>query len=299
MITIGNEYEFNNVELSAIKKRYNLINIPYNKSSQEVIKIVNKFLSQNRSKIIVLNVKNIEQELMEYLIELTKRGYKLIEIEDFLENYLNKLYISSNHITCIKSYNKWQYFQKRIVDLIIGLPLAIVTAPIMLFSVYKIKKESPCAPPIFKQIRVGKDGKTFVCYKFRSMHVNCEYVNKYAQTNDPRIFKYGRFMRKTRIDELPQLLNVLKGEMHLIGPRAEWIDLVENYEKELPNYHFRHKVAPGITGWAQVNYPYGQNIEDTRQKLMYDLYYIKHWNLWLEIKTVFKTVSVILSRKGL
>ena len=106
-------------------------------------------------------------------------------------------------------------------------------------------------------------------------------------------------MRKSRVDELPQLLNVVKGDMHLIGPRAEWIDLVKDYEKQLPNYHKRHKVAPGITGWAQVNYPYGRNLEDTRQKLMCDLYYIKHWNLWLEIKVVLKTIAVVLGKKGI
>jgi len=136
---------------------------------------------------------------------------------------------------------------------------------------------------LFKQKRVGKDEKEFYCYKFRSMKTDIDYFNHYTQKNDPRIFKWGDFMRKSRIDELPQLINVFKGEMHLIGPRAEWSELVNNYEKEIPDYHLRHIVAPGITGWAQVNYPYGANLEDTKQKLMYDLYYIKNWSLWLEI----------------
>ena len=106
-------------------------------------------------------------------------------------------------------------------------------------------------------------------------------------------------MRKTRIDELPQLLNVLKSEMHFIGPRAEWNILVESYEKEIPYYNERHIIRPGITGWAQVNYPYGSNIEDTKQKLMYDLYYIKHWSIWLELKVVWKTILVVLGKKGI
>ena len=130
------------------------------------------------------------------------------------------------------------------------------------------------------------------------MRTDIKYFNKYTQKSDPRIFPWGEFMRKTRIDELPQLWNVIKGDMHLIGPRTEWEKLVEDYETELPNYHLRHIVAPGITGWAQVNYPYGANLEDTRQKLMYDLYYIKHWNLWLEIKTIFLTAWVVLNKKG-
>jgi lipopolysaccharide/colanic/teichoic acid biosynthesis glycosyltransferase len=106
-------------------------------------------------------------------------------------------------------------------------------------------------------------------------------------------------MRKTRIDELPQLFNILKGQMSLIGPRAEWDILVENYEKEIPYYNLRHLIKPGLSGWAQVNYPYGANIEDTKQKLMYDLYYIKNWSLALELETMVKTLLVIFGKKGI
>lgn len=119
------------------------------------------------------------------------------------------------------------------------------------------------------------------------MHENSKH-NPYTKENDERVFAFGSFMRKTRIDEIPQCINILRGEMHLIGPRAEWDILVRNYEKEIPYYNERHLVRPGITGWAQVNYPYGENAEDTKQKLMYDLYYIKHWSVWLEIKTTLK-----------
>jgi lipopolysaccharide/colanic/teichoic acid biosynthesis glycosyltransferase len=169
----------------------------------------------------------------------------------------------------------------------------------MLYSAYRIKKESPDGPIFFKQKRVGLNGKEFVCDKFRSMHTNTDYFNHYTQENDPRIFTWGKVMRKYRFDELPQMINILKGEMHLIGPRAEWIELVEKYEKSIPYYNERHLVAPGITGWAQVNYPYGQNLEDTKQKLMYDLYYIKHWSIILEMKVVWKTVMVVVGKKGL
>jgi len=131
------------------------------------------------------------------------------------------------------------------------------------------------------------------------MRTDIDFFDHYTQENDPRIFKWGEIMRKTRIDELPQLWNVIKGDLHIIGPRAEWDELVKNYEKEWSFYHLRHLNAPGITGWAQVNYPYGKNLEDTYQKLMYDLYYIKNWSLWLEIKTIFKTVMVMVGRKGL
>lgn len=199
----------------------------------------------------------------------------------------------------IKPYSFFQYLLKRVVDFSIALPLAVVTLPIMFYSAYRIKKESPDGSIFFTQKRVGKGGVEFVCYKFRSMKTDVKYFNHYTQKDDPRIFKWGAVMRKTRIDELPQLFNILKGDMHMIGPRAEWSELVDKYEKEIPFYNERHIVAPGITGWAQVNYPYGANSEDARQKLMYDLYYIKHWSILLEIKTVFKTISIIVGAKGI
>jgi len=151
---------------------------------------------------------------------------------------------------------------------------------------------------LFRQWRIGKYNKNFECVKFRSMHENSEFFNHYTQENDPRIFPWGNTMRKMRIDEIPQIMNILKGEMHLVGPRAEWSELVQNYKKDIPYYCQRHLVAPGVTGWAQVNYPYGANTEDARQKLMYDLYYIKYWSVWLELKIVWKTAMIVIGRNG-
>ena len=198
----------------------------------------------------------------------------------------------------IKGYTTMQYFLKRVTDFLISIPLFIFSLPVSIYSIYRIKKESPDGPIFFKQQRVGRDGKEFTCYKFRSMIPEAEKngIPKFASNNEPRIFKWGAL---SRIDELPQLLNVFKGDMHLIGPRAECSELVKEYEQKIPNYHLRHIVAPGITGWAQVNYPYGRNIEDTKKKLEYDLYYIKNWSLWLEFKTIIKTILVVLGKKGL
>jgi len=301
LLIIGNKYKFNNIEINNLKHKYQLIFVPYSKAShsQENIRQLQEYLRLSSHKTIIINIDNIDNQLSNYLQQLTENGYRYISIEDFLEKYLQKLYLSPTILVNIKPFSKWQYFQKRLVDFTISIPLMILSCPVILYSIYRIKKESPEGSIIFQQIRVGKDGKPFDCYKLRSMHSDTKFFNQYTQDEDPRIFKWGTFMRKSRIDELPQLLNVIKGEMHLIGPRAEWIDLVKDYEKQLPNYHKRHKVAPGITGWAQVNYPYGRNLEDTRQKLMYDLYYIKNWNLWLEIKTIFKTIAVVLGKKGI
>jgi lipopolysaccharide/colanic/teichoic acid biosynthesis glycosyltransferase len=122
--------------------------------------------------------------------------------------------------------------------------------------------------------------------------------DRYTRPGDSRITWIGRILRATRIDELPQLWNVLRGEMSLIGPRAEWDELVAEYEREIPCYHFRHLVRPGITGWAQVNYPYGASLEDTQRKLEYDLYYIRHFSFRLDATIVLKTVHVMLFGKG-
>lgn len=217
---------------------------------------------------------------------------------------MHKCYIPEDHtdisfLENIRPYTKWQYIQKRVIDFLGIFWLFFFSWPVMLYCAYRIKKESPDGPIFFKQKRVGLNGKEFVCIKFRSMYTKTDYFNHYTQENDPRIFPWGKFMRKTRIDELPQMWNILKGEMHLIGPRAEWIELVKKYEKSIPYYNERHLVAPGITGWAQVNYPYGQNLDDTKQKLMYDLYYIKYWNILLELKIVWMTAMTVIGKRGL
>ena len=196
-----------------------------------------------------------------------------------------------------QNYTKLQYIQKRAIDYTVGSILLLVAMPAIIYSIYRIKKESP-GPIFFKQSRIGLNGKPFTCYKFRSMHVNSKF-NPYTQENDSRIFPFGNTMRKMRIDELPQLLNIIKGEMHLIGPRAEWDILVKDYETVIPNYHDRHLVAPGITGLAQVQYPYGRNIQDAKNKLKYDRIYIDSWSLGLELKVVWKTIEVILGKKGM
>jgi len=297
MLIIGDKYKFNEIELNKIN--FNIKYIPPN------IENIKKALENDDFEFIILNTNEADDELIKFLTNLELKDKKFLTIKHFLEKYLGKIYIPKDDskldfLDEIKPFSKTEYFLKRITDFSIAIPLAILTAPIMLYSAYRIKKESPDGPIIFAQKRVGKNGEEFVCYKFRSMVPDAEKGKpQFASEDDPRIFKWGAFMRKTRIDELPQIINVLKGEMHMIGPRPErkyWIDI---FKKEIPYYNQRHLIAPGITGWAQVNYPYGANSEDAYQKLMYDLYYIKNWSLWLEIKTIFKTILVMIGRKGL
>jgi lipopolysaccharide/colanic/teichoic acid biosynthesis glycosyltransferase len=155
-------------------------------------------------------------------------------------------------------------------------------------------------PVFYCQRRVGRDLQRFTLYKFRTMRGTAggEEPGLYTRDGDERVTRVGRWLRRMRLDELPQLLNVLRGDMSMIGPRAEWDRCVEVYEREIPCYHFRHLVKPGITGWAQVNYPYGRSVADTVEKLTYDLYYIKNYSFLLDASIALKTLWVMLSFRG-
>lgn len=176
-----------------------------------------------------------------------------------------------------------------LIGLILFLPVLLLAAPLIWLH--------DRGPIFFHQTRVGRNRVPFEAYKLRTMrekHSGALYTEK----GDARITPIGRFLRATRLDEAPQLWNVLRGDMSLIGPRAEWVKLVEDYEKQIPCYHFRHLVRPGITGWAQVNYPYGASVEDTLRKLEYDLYYIRFFSFVLDASIILKTIHVMLFGKG-
>jgi len=186
---------------------------------------------------------------------------------------------------------------KRAGDIAFALLGLIVTAPVILLGGFLAWLEDR-GPFFFAQNRVGKNHAPFRLYKLRSMRSSPGEGDLYTRSDDERITRVGRLLRAARIDEFPQLWNVLRGDMSLIGPRAEWDRLVAKYEREIPCYHFRHLVKPGITGWAQVNYPYGENLDDTLRKLEYDLYYIRHFSFVLDASIVLKTIHVMLFGKG-
>lgn len=187
---------------------------------------------------------------------------------------------------------------KRVFDIVASLILLVATLPIILFFALLVKLDSK-GPAFFKQERVGLYGETFELVKLRSMRIDAEKDGaKWAEENDPRITRIGRFIRKVRIDELPQAWNVLKGHMSFVGPRPEVPAFVESLEEEIPFYAERHMVKPGITGWAQINYPYGASTEDSRKKLEYDLYYAKNYTPFLDLVVLLQTVRVILWPEG-
>jgi len=188
---------------------------------------------------------------------------------------------------------------KRIVDITVSLLFLTMTFPLMLAVAALIKLDSR-GPIFFTQDRVGRDGKIFKILKLRSMRVDAEVdgVPRWATQNDDRTTRVGRFIRKTRIDEFPQVINVLKGDMSFIGPRPERPFFVEQIRNEMPFYDLRHRVRPGITGWAQVNYPYGASIEDAKKKLAYDLYYVKNNDMLLDLAILLQTSRVVVSGNG-
>jgi exopolysaccharide biosynthesis polyprenyl glycosylphosphotransferase len=185
------------------------------------------------------------------------------------------------------------------LDLSFSIILALVSAPFMALTALAIRLDSP-GPLLYSQERVGENGRLFNIYKFRSMRTDAELAGKpvWARDNDDRITRVGRFIRKTRLDELPQLWNVMRGDMSFVGPRPERQFFVDQLAKEIPFYLQRHSVKPGLTGWAQVKYQYGSTVEDAMEKLRYDLYYIKHLSIVFDLTIVLDTVKVILFGKG-
>jgi exopolysaccharide biosynthesis polyprenyl glycosylphosphotransferase len=186
---------------------------------------------------------------------------------------------------------------KRLFDLVIASVALVILIPILLVIAILIRLESR-GPALFRQTRIGRDGRPFTLYKFRSMRQGSESGSIYTAPQDPRVTRFGQFLRKTRLDELPQLWNVLVGDMSIIGPRAEWIRCVEQYDETIPFYGYRHLVRPGITGWAQVNYSYGASNGDAEEKLKYDLFYIRHYSMALDFAIILKTLHTILFAKG-
>ncbi|WP_429151896.1 sugar transferase [Aeromonas hydrophila] len=187
---------------------------------------------------------------------------------------------------------------KRCFDIIIALIAIPVLSPVMLITAILIKLESP-GPVLFLQNRVGMGNKDFCIYKFRSMCRDSEKDGaQFAQSDDMRVTRVGKVIRKLRIDELPQFFNVLKGDMSLIGPRPEQRTFVDQFDREIPFYMYRHIVRPGISGWAQVVHGYAADADDTRIKIEHDFYYIKHFSLWLDVLIVFKTIRTILTGFG-
>lgn len=240
-------------------------------------------------------------KLLQYKLE----GLQYYNYLEFYETYENKLPIS--HLspkwflenTGFEIYhNNFNLKAKRLLDLFFAMLIGIFAAPVIILAAIIVKLESK-GPVFFIQERIGEGNRKFNIVKFRSMTTDAEKDGpQWASKNDNRVTKFGKIMRATRIDELPQLWNVLRGEMSFVGPRPEREFFIQQLEKEIPYYNLRHTVKPGLTGWAQVMYPYGASVEDTYRKLQYDLYYIKHHSIPFDVKVLLKTVTIVIFGKG-
>jgi sugar transferase (PEP-CTERM system associated) len=214
-----------------------------------------------------------------------------IEIDELHPSWL----IFSDGFRLAPRYGFW----RAVLSRLLALCLTLVTLPLIPFVALAIKLDSK-GPVLYRQKRVGLRDKVFDCYKFRTMRADAEADSgpTWAHDNDPRITRVGRFLRLTRLDEIPQLWNVLKSEMAFVGPRPERPEFIQQLSKEIPYYHLRHVIRPGITGWAQISYKYGNSVADSKEKLKYDLFYVKNMSVSLDMWIVFQTVRTVVLTKG-
>jgi sugar transferase (PEP-CTERM system associated) len=242
---------------------------------------------------------------MKDLLRIKTTGVHVNEISTFLERETGRVDLASVNPSWLifsdgfSAGRRISSISKRLFDIAASLVLLILTAPLIVIAAIAVKLESR-GPAFYRQSRVGLFGEEFDIVKLRSMRTDAESDGKavFAQKDDPRVTRVGRFIRKTRIDELPQTWSVLKGEMSFVGPRPERRQFVEDLEQKLPYYAERHMVKPGITGWAQINYPYGASLEDSRHKLEYDLYYAKNYTPFLDVLILLQTARVVLWPEG-
>jgi sugar transferase (PEP-CTERM system associated) len=247
-----------------------------------------------------------QQFPLKELLDCRLDGLEISELATFLERETGKVYLDAVNPSWIIfgggfKASSFQQGLERAFDIVASLLLLGLASPLMLFTAAAIRIEDGLrAPVLYRQLRVGQFGVPFGVLKFRSMRTDAEQDGqaRWAVSNDPRVTRVGAFIRKTRLDELPQLWNVLRGDMSFVGPRPERPEFVSQLEQSIPYYRERHAVKPGITGWAQLCYPYGSSERDALEKLQYDLYYVKNRGLIFDIVILLQTVEVVLWGKG-
>lgn len=254
---------------------------------------------------IVVAVDDRRQGLpMDELLRCRTRGLEVVDVLTFLEQETGQIkldLIYPGWLTFSRGFQRgWmRSLAKRSFDVFVSLSMLVLTLPIMALAALAILLESG-RPILYRQHRVGEEGRVFSVYKLRSMCADAEKDGKarWAQANDPRVTRVGAFIRKYRIDELPQIYNVLRGDMSFVGPRPERPEFVQGLQQKLPYYVERHQVKPGLTGWAQICYPYGASDTDAFEKLQYDLYYVKNHSLFLDLTILLQTAEVVLWGRG-
>lgn len=315
VLIFGSNHIENNIQEDIIRSLdYNYVGYISNNKSRATEYLIGSYeqmeeiIYQKKIDILVI-VKDIKspgfKKYMKRIFDLKINGLKIMNYEEFNEDIQKKIDINKiNEEWLLQSNgfdilnNEVQRNIKRGMDLMLALILMVILSPLALIVSIIIKLESK-GPVVFKQMRIGENMRPFKVYKFRSMRLHDpEKYSKYTLDNDSRVTKFGKFIRKTRIDELPQLWNILKGTMSFVGPRPEWDILAKDYARQIHYYNLRHLIKPGITGWAQVMFPYGESLDDAKKKLEYDLYYLKHQDFILDVLVVAKTAKAVFFGKG-
>ena len=273
--------------------------------AREAIPNLTRYVEGLRASEVVLAIEERRNALpLKDLVRVKTAGVHVNDFSSFLERETGRVDLDTLNPSWLifsdgfSSGRAISSVAKRLFDVVASTLLLCVTAPVVLVFALLVKLDSK-GPAFFRQTRVGRFGQNFDVIKLRSMRTDAEAGGaQWASENDPRVTRIGRFIRKVRIDELPQTWSVLKGEMSFVGPRPERPEFVAGLEDQLPYYAERHMVKPGITGWGQINYPYGASIEDSRHKLEYDLYYAKNYTPFLDLLIILQTLRVVLWREG-
>lgn len=266
--------------------------------------LMDLFQKKKVNRILLAGVEGYDDILGRELVTLRTRGIAIEDCHSFYERLVSKIAIadlSPEWIVRCKGFRRDRLimFTKRVIDLLVSTVGLLVTAPITVLTAMAIKLDSP-GPILYRQERIGQNDELFTIYKFRSMSQSAEaHVGPvWAAQDDPRVTRVGKIIRKLRIDEIPQMFNVLKGHMSLVGPRPERPFFVQTLNKKIPYYSLRHSIKPGITGWAQISYSYGDSEEDAIEKLQYDLYYMKNMSAFFDLQIMFESLKVILLGRG-
>lgn len=275
------------------------------KGQKEIIDLAG-YLLKNKITVLLIDVEEKRNTIpMRKLMEVRTSGIRILMLNNYIENTYGRVHISDNNLSIIvfgAGFYRTIISEKikRLFDIIASGTLLISSSPLILAALIGIKIEEGYKAPLFySQIRSGLNGKQIKIWKIRSMREDAEKNGaKFTEKNDPRVTKVGKIIRKTRIDELPQLISILKGDMSLVGPRPERPVFVEQFNKEIPWYNLRNTVKPGLAGWAQLNQGYPEGKEGVVEKLKYDLFYIQHQSLIMDILILLQTIEVVLFGRG-
>ena len=285
-----------NPDNSPIPEKFQIAEI-----SKDLADLKNQLIKYKISAVVALNNPLYGAEVARYLFESIDLKISYYNLTDFYEKVSGKIPLAALERNwflenATQKNKRLLALAKRLIDLFFALFFGLLSLPIAILLALAIKLESK-GPIIYKQKRVGLAGREFTVYKFRSMAQDAEkHGAQWAQEGDRRITRIGRFIRKTRIDEIPQFVNIIKGNMSFVGPRPERPEFVEELKIAIPFYNERHLIKPGLSGWAQINYPYGASIEDAKEKLQYDLFYIKNQSIALDISIILKTINTVFNK---